>query len=124
VTDRIEITITWSASYPEVGGHSLQEIAREWETSLLDAARRVQTARAIYHSMSEDDVRRILRHPATVIGSDGLPNDPRPHPRLWGTFRRVLGRYARDEALFSLAVAIHKMTGLPARKFGLRDRGV
>jgi len=124
VTDRIEITITWSASYPEVGGHSLQEIAREWETSLLDAARRLQPAGAIYHSMSEDDVRRILLHPATVIGSDGLPNDPRPHPRLWGTFPRVLGHYARDEALFPLAVAVHKMTALPARKFGLGDRGV
>ncbi|HKP14441.1 MAG TPA: D-aminoacylase [Gemmatimonadaceae bacterium] len=124
VTDRIEITITWSATYPEVGGHSLKEIAREWETSLLDAARRLQPAGAIYHSMSEDDVRRILRHPATVIGSDGLPNDPRPHPRLWGTFPRVLGHYSRDEGLFPLAVAVHKMTGLAARKFGLGDRGV
>jgi N-acyl-D-aspartate/D-glutamate deacylase len=59
-----------------------------------------------------------------VIGSDGLPNDPKPHPRLWGTFPRVLGHYARDEALFPLAVAVHKMTALPARKFGLTDRGV
>src|SRR5215208_6533572 len=73
--------------------------------------------------MSEDDVRRILRHPATVIGSDGLPNDPRPHPRLWGAFPRVLGRYSRDERLFPLAVAVHKMTGLSARRFGLRGRG-
>jgi N-acyl-D-aspartate/D-glutamate deacylase len=123
VTDRIEITITWSEPHPDVGGRSLNEIAHEWDTSLLDAARRLQPAGAIYHSMSEDDVRRILRHPATVIGSDGLPNDPKPHPRLWGAFPRVLGRYARDEGLFPLAVAVHKMTGLPARKFGLRDRG-
>jgi N-acyl-D-aspartate/D-glutamate deacylase len=90
----------------------------------MDAARRLQPAGAIYHSMSEDDVRRILRHPATVIGSDGLPNDPNPHPRLWGAFPRVLGRYARDERLFPLATAIHKMTGLPARKFGLSNRGL
>jgi N-acyl-D-amino-acid deacylase len=124
VTDRIEITVTWSDPHPEVGGRSLKEIAREWDLPLLDAARRLQPAGAIYHSMSEDDVRRILRHPATVIGSDGLPNDPKPHPRLWGTFPRVLGHYARDEGLFPLAVAIHKMTGLPARKFGLSDRGV
>jgi N-acyl-D-amino-acid deacylase len=124
VTDRIEITITWSDPHPEVGGRSLKEIAAEWGVTLLDAGRRLQPAGAIYHSMSEDDVRRILRHPATVIGSDGLPNDPKPHPRLWGTFPRVLGRYARDEALFPLAVAIHKMTGLPARRFGLNDRGV
>ena len=124
VTDRIEITITWSEPHPDVGGRSLADIARTWHTSLLDAARRLLPAGAIYHSMSDDDVRRILRHPATVIGSDGLPNDPKPHPRLWGTFPRVLGHYARDEALFSLAEAVHKMTGLPARRFGLNDRGV
>ena len=124
VTDRIEIAITWSEPHPDVGGRSLQEIAREWGMPLLGAARRLQPAGAIHHSMSEDDVRRILRHPATVIGSDGLPNDPKPHPRLWGTFPRVLGHYARDAALFPLPEAVHKMTGLPARKFGLRDRGV
>jgi N-acyl-D-amino-acid deacylase len=123
VTDRIEITITWSEPHPEVGGKSLAEIASGWELSLLDAARRLQPAGAIYHSMSEDDVRRILRHPATVIGSDGLPNDPMPHPRLWGAFPRVLGRYTRDEGLFPLADAVHKMTGLPARRFGLSGRG-
>jgi N-acyl-D-amino-acid deacylase len=58
-----------------------------------------------------------------MIGSDGLPNDPRPHPRLWGTFPRVLGRYCREEGLFSLPQAIHKMTSLPAQRFGLADRG-
>jgi N-acyl-D-amino-acid deacylase len=124
VTDRIEITITWSEPHPEMGGRSLASIAGEWDTSLLEAARRLQPAGAIYHSMSEDDVRRILRHPATVIGSDGLPNDPMPHPRLWGAFPRVLGRYAREEKLFSLATAVHRMTGLPARRFGLSARGI
>jgi len=68
-------------------------------------------------------MRRILRHPATMIGSDGLPNDPRPHPRLWGTFPRVLGRYCREEKLFSLPEAIHKMTEMPAQRFGLAHRG-
>jgi N-acyl-D-amino-acid deacylase len=124
VTDAIEITITWSEPHPEMGGRSLKEIARAWDASLMDAARRLRPAGAIYHSMSEDDVRRILRHPATVIGSDGLPNDPNPHPRLWGAFPRVLGHYARDERLFPLAEAVHKMTGLPARKFGLSQRGL
>ena len=123
VTDAIEITITWSDPHPDAGGKALKKIAAEWRLSLLDAARRLQPAGAIYHSMSEDDVRRILRHPATVIGSDGLPNDPMPHPRLWGAFPRVLGRYSRDERLFPLAVAVHKMTGLPARRFGLSNRG-
>ena len=69
-------------------------------------------------------MRRILAHPATMIGSDGLPHDPRPHPRLWGTFPRVLGRYSREEKLFSLPAAIHKMTGLPAQRFNLHKRGL
>jgi N-acyl-D-amino-acid deacylase len=53
-----------------------------------------------------------------------LPNDPFPHPRLWGTFPRVLGRYCREANLFSLAVAVHKMTGMPAQRFGLAERGL
>ena len=68
-------------------------------------------------------MRRILAHPATMIGSDGLPWDQHPHPRLWGTFPRVLGRYCREEKLFSLAEAIRKMTSMPARRFGLAQRG-
>ncbi|MGL1400221.1 amidohydrolase family protein, partial [Vibrio parahaemolyticus] len=70
-----------------------------------------------------DDVNRILSHPATVVGSDGLPNDPLPHPRLWGAFPRVLGYYSREQKLFSLATAVHKMTGLSAQRFGLEQRG-
>jgi N-acyl-D-amino-acid deacylase len=59
-----------------------------------------------------------------MIGSDGLPNDPRPHPRLWGTFPRVLGRYCREEGLFPLNEAVFKMTGMPAQRFGLGARGL
>jgi N-acyl-D-amino-acid deacylase len=69
-------------------------------------------------------MRRILAHPATMIGSDGLPNDPRPHPRLWGTFPRVLGRYCREEKLIPLPAAIFKMTGMPAQRFKLQGRGL
>lgn len=59
-----------------------------------------------------------------MIGSDGLPNDSRPHPRLWGTFPRVLGHYCREEKLFLLEEGIHKMTGMPARRFSLEQRGL
>ncbi len=59
-----------------------------------------------------------------MIGSDGLPHDAAPHPRLWGTFPRVLGHYSRGLNLFPLETAVHKMTGLTARTFGLADRGV
>jgi len=77
----------------------------------------------VYHNMAEDDMRRILKHPLSMVGSDGLPNDPHPHPRLWGAFPRVIGHFCRDQGLFSLPEAIHKMTGLSARSFGLGDRG-
>jgi len=123
VDERVKITITWSVPHPEIAGRTLAEIAAGWNTTQLEAARKMQPAGAIYHSMSEQDMRRILAHPATMIGSDGLPNDPRPHPRLWGTFPRVLGRFSRDEKLFSLSNAIYKMTGMPAQRFGLAGRG-
>ncbi len=69
-------------------------------------------------------MRRVLAHPLSMIGSDGLPNDPHPHPRLWGAFPRVLARYSRDLGLMPLAEAVRKMTGLSAAQFGLTDRGV
>jgi N-acyl-D-amino-acid deacylase len=123
VDERVKIVITWSRPHPEMGGKPLSEIAVAWSVTALEAARRLQPAGAIYYGMAEEDVRRILRHPATMIGSDGLPNDPRPHPRLWGTFPRVLGHYCREQRLFSLEQAIHKMTGLPATTFRLNRRG-
>ena len=123
VDPRIQITITWSEPHPEAGGNSLASIAERWQVTQLEAARRLQPAGAIYHSISEADMRRILAHPATMIGSDGLPQDPRPHPRLWGTFPRVLGRYSRDEKLLSLPAAVRKMTAMPAQRFGLAERG-
>jgi len=123
VDERVEIAITWSRTHPEMAGKKLREIAGEWGVTQVEAARRVQPAGATYHSISESDMRRILKHPATMIGSDGLPHDPRPHPRLWGTFPRVLGRFVREEGLFPLEEAVRKMTGLPADTFGLDGRG-
>lgn len=123
VDERVKITITWSDSHPGTAGKDLDQIAQEWNVTQSDAARRLQPAGAVYHCIAESDMRSILRHPATMIGSDGLPSDQRPHPRLWGTFPRVLGRYAREEKLFSLCEAVRKMTSLPAERFGFKDRG-
>jgi N-acyl-D-aspartate/D-glutamate deacylase len=124
VDDRVTIMITWSDQHPEKAGQTLEQIAKAWDMTQMEAARRLQPAGAIYHSISEDDMRTVLRHPGTMIGSDGLPSDPLPHPRLWGTFPRVLGYYSREQKLFSLSEAVRKMTGLPAQRFGLTGRGL
>lgn len=124
VTQRHRITITWSTPHPECGGRDLDAIAAEWGLDLDSAARRLQPAGAVYYGMSEADVRLILAHPLSMIGSDGLPEDPFPHPRLWGAFPRVLGHFSRDLGLFPLHTAVHKMTGLSAARFGLEGRGL
>lgn len=124
VTDRHRITITWSTPHPECGGRDLAAIAADWGLDLETTARRLQPAGAVYYGMSEADVRLILAHPLSMIGSDGLPEDPFPHPRLWGAFPRVLGHFSRDLGLFPLHTAVHKMTGLSAARFGLAGRGL
>ena len=124
VEQAARVIVTWSQTMPQHGGRDLSDIAREMGLSLPEAARRLLPAGAVYFQMDEGDLRRILAHPLTMIGSDGLVADPHPHPRAWGTFPRVLGHYARDEGLFPLEEAVHRMTGLTARRFGLAGRGV
>jgi len=119
----IRILVTWSEPHPEVAGRDLADIAADWGCSQREAAARLEPGGACYFQMREDDVQRVLAFPDTMIGSDGLPHDAHPHPRLWGTFPRVLGHYARDLKLMSLEQAVHKMTGLTARRFHLRERG-
>jgi dihydroorotase/N-acyl-D-amino-acid deacylase len=83
-------------------------------------------ASMIFHVIDEQDVKRIMAHPMTMIASDGRLNrlgDARPHPRAYGTFPRVLGHYVREEKVLSLEQAVHKMTGMPAARLGLTDRG-
>jgi N-acyl-D-amino-acid deacylase len=123
VDDVIEVMVTWSEPYPAMSGRLLADIAREWNCSQKEACERLQPGGASYFQMREDDVRRVLQYEATMIGSDGLPHDSHPHPRLWGTFPRVLGHYSRELALFPLEEAVHRMTGLSARRFNLLDRG-
>ncbi len=84
-------------------------------------------ANAIYHVLDEGDVKRIMAHPFAMIASDGRlsrPGDGHPHPRAYGTFPRVLGHYVRDDPVLTLEQAVNKMTGMPAKRLGLRNRGV
>jgi N-acyl-D-amino-acid deacylase len=119
-----KVLVTWSEPHPECSGMELAEIARKMNLPIEETIERLRPAGAIYFSMDEADVQRILAFEHTMVGSDGLPHDAAPHPRLWGTFPRVLGHYARGLGLFPLETAVHKMTGLTAQTFGLADRGV
>ena len=123
-----KVTVAAAPGHPEWEGRSIAELARLLDKEPQAAAEHVVAnapgVTAVIHSMSEDDVRTVMRHPSTMIGSDGIPSLPgKPHPRLWGTFARVLGRYARELGLFPLEEAVHRMTGMAARKFRLADRG-
>jgi N-acyl-D-amino-acid deacylase len=126
--DRIQVAsktlVSWSRPHPEYAGMELEDIAKRMGKPVREAVEALLPAGAIYFAMDEADVQRILSFPDTMVGSDGLPHDAAPHPRLWGTFPRVLGHYARDVGLFSLETAVRKMTGLTAKTFGLKDRGL
>lgn len=102
------------APSPENGAELVIEILRRGDAS------------AIYHVLDDSDVDRIMRHPQTMIASDGRlaqPGEDHPHPRAYGTFPRVLGRYVRERRLLTLEQAVHKMTGMSAARLGLADRG-
>jgi N-acyl-D-amino-acid deacylase len=116
--------VTWSRPHPEHAGMDLEEISRKMKLPVRETVEALRPAGAIYFSMDEQDVQRILSFEHTMIGSDGLPHDAAPHPRLWGTFARVLGHYSRGLNLFPLETAVYKMTGLTAKTFGLAGRGV
>ena len=116
--------ITWCDPHPEYTGRDLNEVANELGCTPNEAIATLEPAGAVYFFMDEGDIIRIMRSPEAMIGSDGMPDDQQPHPRLWGTFPRVLGRYVREQSVLSLSDAVYRMTGLPAQRFGLRNRGI
>ena len=84
-------------------------------------------ASAVFHGMSEDDIKRIMQYPFNMFACDAtirVMNVGMPHPRGYGTNARVLGKYVREEKVISLEEAIRRMTSLPALKFQLKDRGL
>ena len=131
-----DIMIAHAPTRPETQGRRIAEIARASGQDPLDAAIELIVAEGgrgsiILFQLDEADLRRALVHPQVMIGSDGSSlavegemGTGKPHPRSYGTFPRVLGRYAREEGVLSLEQAIAKMTALPARRLKLADRGV
>jgi dihydroorotase/N-acyl-D-amino-acid deacylase len=120
---------------PTLAGKTLADLtkARGMAPTIRNAAEVVMWiveqggCQGIFHAMSERDLVRILRHPVTMIASDGeIPTFGRanPHPRSYGTFARVLGVYVREKKVLSLEDAIRKMSAAPAARLGLHDRGV
>jgi N-acyl-D-amino-acid deacylase len=109
-------------------GRTLQSFVDEWDLTGEDAAKKLladlsNDILVAAFGMDEGDVRMVMAHPSTMIGTDGLDTGSKPHPRAWGTYPRILGKYVREEGVISLADAVWKMTGFPAKKFALKDRG-
>jgi N-acyl-D-aspartate/D-glutamate deacylase len=133
--DGIQIAAVRPGADSSVQGKRLSEIARErgkdpWETFFALLLENRGSVFCFYHVMSEDDVRAAMRAPWTSFGTDapavrpeGLLARALPHPRAYGTFPRVLGRYVRDEKLLPLPEAVRKMTSLAALQLGIRERG-
>ena len=126
--DGADVLISFAPKHPEWEGRTVDALAREWGTDGEAAAQRVvegegEACFVVVFTMDEADVKTVMAHPSTMIGSDGVPSGGKPHPRLYGCFARVLGHYVRDERVLDLPTAIHRMTGMPAAKFQLLDRG-
>ncbi len=130
-TDRVRLVqMVRCLDYPQYEGRRLSEIADDEGRSLADITIKVITAPLAEHSLcvifeiNEADMRTVLSHPRSMIGSDGIPQTGGvPHPRLLGSFPRTLGQFSRDEALFDLPTAVAKMTSIPAHRYRLAHRG-
>ncbi|HSF05806.1 MAG TPA: D-aminoacylase [Methylomirabilota bacterium] len=121
---------------PELEGLSLAELAGKRGLSPAEAMMKLlleeqATVTMVAFSQSPDNVAKVLAHPAIMVGSDSLgltsgpgPHPGKPHPRMYGTFPRVLGQHAREQTLFSIETAVQKMTGQPAARLRLTDRGL
>ncbi len=117
--------------FPEFSGRRVSDVAADLGITIAELVRTVIEAPegrrtiSIGFGMSEADLVTNVRHPRMMVGSDGIPDlDGLPHPRLYGTFPRVLAEYVRTQPVISLPEAVRRMTGLPAQRFGLAGRGV
>ena len=133
--DAVVISYVGSEANRDIVGKSVEQIASEREADPLETYldlvdEESNHVGAVVHNRVESDVRYFLSHPLAMIGSDGTAVSPtgvyaqeRPHPRFYGTYPRILGRYVREQSLMSLETAVQKMTSMPAERLRLRDRG-
>ena len=124
-----------TADNKPIVGHSIEEIAAERGVEPAEAVLQLEEEErgvlsCVIHNRVEGDVRYFLSHPLGMIGSDGnavsptgVSSDEQLHPRFYGTYPRILGRYVREQSILSLETAVHKMSGFPAERLGMRDRG-
>ena len=127
--DEILIASVKSARNKVCEGKSLQQIAEMRQEEPLESIFNLLldeecAVAMIMFTMAEEDVRTVMRHPATMIGTDGIWSHGKPHPRIYGSYPRILGMYVRQERLLSLEEAVRKMTSFPAQKFGLWKKGI
>jgi len=135
--DPANVMLTTCDFDPTLAGKSLAQLLRDRQQAVTFVAAAdlvVEIARkgacyAVFHAIDEADLVRIMKHPATMIASDATPGEPEfgrdvPHPRAYGTFARVLGVYVRERKVLSLEEAVRKMSGLPAARMRLTDRGI
>ena len=124
------VRIASCPAFRQYEGRMLADIARDEQVDIADLVRTILTAPkgdrtiCIHFIIDEEDIKTNLRHADMMVGSDGIPDlSGRPHPRLFGTFPRVLGKYVREENVLTLPEAVRRMTSLSAQTFGLVDRG-
>ncbi len=132
--DDVRVSIT--PNTPQFAGRTFADLAAERGQDPIERVcdyliEDKGATRVLVTSISEDDVKELMRRPEPLVGSDGncvatygIVSQGMPHPRFYGTFPRVLGHYCRDLALMPLELAIHKMTGATARALNLRERGL
>lgn len=130
------IMIAYCKGHPELEGKTVSEIAEEKSLDPFDFVfdliiEEKASVSVVLFSMSEDDVRTVLKSPLSMVGSDssaratyGILSSGKPHPRAYGTFPRVLGKYVREEKILTLQEAVRKMTSFPAQKLRLKNRGL
>ncbi|MEX2624282.1 MAG: D-aminoacylase [Acidimicrobiia bacterium] len=123
-----EVFIAYSANHPSTVGRNLRDLSEEWGITVETVVTRLETptpgTSVVYFGMSDQDVATVLADPRCMFGTDGVPTlDGAPHPRLYGTFPRVLGHMVRDQRVLSFTEAIRKATSLPAETFGIVQRG-